>query len=85
MGQWAELLNSWNITNPILFDLPRETHRYFIELISNVPHIKTVLCTRFVQFLTGLSNCHELCLRLLVDLSKHDLRTVYVKIYCTRL
>ena len=53
-----------------------ETHRYFIEPISNVPHIKTVLCTRFVQFVTSLSNCHKLCIRLLVELSKHDLRTV---------
>ena len=63
----------------ILFDLPRETHRYFIEPISNVPHIKTVLWTRFVQFVTSLSNCHKLCIRLLVDLSKHDLRTVLCK------
>ena len=74
-----KLLNSWNIAIRILFDLPRETHRYFIEPISNVPHIKTVLCTRFVQFVTSLSNCHKLCIRLLVDLSKHDLRTVLCK------
>ena len=25
-----KLLNSWNIAIRILFDLPRETHRYFI-------------------------------------------------------
>ena len=47
-----------------------------IEPISNVPHIKTVLCTRFVQFITSLSNCHKLCIRLFVD---HDLRTVLCK------
>ena len=63
----------------ILFDLPRETHRYFIEPISNVPHIKTVLCTHFVQFVTSLSNCHKLCIRLFADLNKHDLITVICK------
>ena len=57
-----KLLNSWNIAIRILFDLP-------IEPISNVPHIKTVLCTRFVQFVTSLLNCQKLCIRLLVDLS----------------
>ena len=74
------MFNSWNIAIRILFDLPRETHRYFIEPISiNVPHIKTVLCTRFVQFVTSLLNCHKLCIRLLVDLSKDDLRSVLCK------
>ena len=55
------------------------THRYFIGPIYNVPHIKTVLCTRFVQFVTSLSNCNKLCIRLLVDLSKQDFSTVLCK------
>ena len=79
VGMFLKLLNSWNIAIRILFDLPRETYRYFIVPISNVPHIKTVLCTCFVQFVTNLSNCHKLCIRLLVDLSKHELRTVLCK------
>ena len=29
--------------------------------------------------MTSLSNCHKLCIRFLVDLSKHDLRTVLCK------
>ena len=67
-----KLKNSWNITIRIFFYLTRETHGYFIEPISNAPHIKTVLCTRFVQFVTSLSNCHKLCIGLLIGLSKHD-------------
>ena len=73
---FKELLNSWNIVIRILLNLPRETHRYFIKPISTVPHIKTVLCTRFEQFVTSLSNCHKLCIRIILDLSKPDLRTV---------
>ena len=74
-----KLHNSGNISILILIDLQRETHRYFIEHIPNVPHIKTVSWNRFVQFVTSLLNCHKLCIRLLVDLSKHDLRTVLCK------
>ena len=34
---------------------------------------------QFVQFVTSLINCHKLCIRLLVDLNKHDLITVLCK------
>ena len=54
-----KLLNSWKIAIRILFDLPRETHRYFIEPISIVPHIKTVLCTRFVQQTPSKGTDHQ--------------------------
>jgi len=69
-------MNSWNIAIHILFDLPREISLspFLIFLI-----LKKVLCPRFVQFVTSLSNCHKLCIRLIVDLSKQDLRTVICK------
>ena len=41
--------------------------------------LKQFYVPRFVQFVTSLSNSHKLCIRLLVDLSKHDLRTVLCK------
>ena len=51
-----KLLNSWNIAIRILIDLPRETHRYFIEPISNIPHIKKSfmpsfcsICDQFIK------------------------------------
>lgn len=58
-----------------MFDVPRDTHRFLIEPISNVPHVKTVLCSRFVQFYDSLLKCSKLSLRLLVNLSKGDHRT----------
>ena len=48
-----------------------EFMEYFIEPISNVPHIKTVLGTLFVQFVISLLNCKKLCILLLVNLSKY--------------
>ena len=34
---------------------------------------------QIVRFVTSLSNCQKLCIPFLVDLSKHDLRTVLCK------
>lgn len=69
------IYKSWNVAIRILFDVPRDTHRYFIETISNVLHVKTALCSRFVQFYDRLRNCSKLSIRLLVNLSKGDHRT----------
>ena len=71
VGMFKNVLNSWNIPIRILSYL-----LYFIEPIYNVSQIKTVYA---LQFVTSLSNCHKLCIRLLIDLSKHDLRTVLFK------
>ena len=64
---------------PLLFDLPRETHRYFIEQISGAQHIKTIFCSSFVQFVQSLDKCEKLSIRLLVNLSKNDFNTVLCK------
>ena len=39
-----KLYKSWNVSIRILFELPRDSHRYFIEPVSNVYHVKTLLC-----------------------------------------
>ena len=56
-----------------------EKHRYFIEQISGTQHIKTILCSRFVQFVQSLDKCEKLSIRLLVNLSKNDFNTVLCK------
>ena len=53
--------------------------RYFIEQISGTQHIKTILCSRFVQFVQSLDKCEKLSIRLLVNLSKNDFNTVLCK------
>ena len=60
---------SWNIAIRILFNLPRQTHRYLIESISESIHIKTMLCSRFVSFCNSLCNSSKLSIRLLYNLS----------------
>ena len=43
--------NSWNVSMRLMLDLPRETHRYLIEPLSNTPHIRKILIQRFLNFL----------------------------------
>ena len=59
---------TWN-----LFYSNKSTHRYFIE-----PHIK-MLYVLVLWLVISLSNFQKLCIRPLVDLSKHVLRTVLCK------
>ena len=70
------LYKSWNVAVRILFNVPRDTHRYLIESLSKVRHIKTVLCSRFVQFYNSLKECSRLSIRMLIKLSHNDYRTV---------
>ena len=74
-----KLYKSWNVCIRILFNLPRNTHRYLIEPISGVFHVKTLLCSRFVQFYKSLIESSKLSVRLLAYLSRGDFRTVFCK------
>ena len=44
------LENSWNKSFKIMYNLPIETHRYFIEPISGKPHAKTIMIKNFLRF-----------------------------------
>ena len=59
-----------------MFDVPWKTHRYLIEVISNCPHPKTLMCSRFVKFSNSLitSNCDSV--RYLGKLNREDKRTL---------
>ena len=50
------LEKSWNISQRILLDIPRNTHRYFIEPLSGTQHIQTSLRRRFIKFVDKI-NC----------------------------
>ena len=47
----VKFYTSWNTAIRILFGLPRQTNRYFMQQID----LKTMLCSRFVSF------CESMC------------------------
>ena len=44
------LENSWNLSMKIMFHLPVQTHRYFIEPITEKPHARTLMVKNFLRF-----------------------------------
>ena len=74
-----KLYSSWNTAVKVLFKLPYSTHRYFIEPISEINHVKTMLCSRFIAFNENLRSSPKLCIRLLFNMCKNDARTILCK------
>ena len=49
-NECKKLFNQWNVLICTAWDIKRETHRRFIEGISESDHLKKVLCTRSINF-----------------------------------
>jgi len=60
----------------ILFNVPRDTHRYLIESISQCLHVKTMLTSRCVSFHEIIKASSKLCIRFLSNLCEYNLNTV---------
>ena len=63
------LENSYNVSFRATYDLPRQTHRYFVEAISGQKHLKSVLIKRFLNFIEQIKECPK-------DIVNHLLRNI---------
>ena len=68
---------AWNNACRMTFKVPRTTHRYLIETISNCSHPRVFLSSRFVKFHKTLIDCGKPVIRTLAILFKNELRTFY--------
>ena len=73
------MYNAFSICVRHAFKLPWNSHKFFIEPITNVSHLKTQLCSRFVKFVEKNEKCSKPIIRLLSTLCKADNRTVYCR------
>ena len=60
----------------MIWELPHATHTCFLESLSPVPHLQSVLNGRFVGFIQSLRNPKNELLPLLFNLTCSDLSTV---------
>ena len=74
-----KLYKSWNVAVRICFGVPVTTHRYLIEPLSGVPHAKSMLCSRLVNFTKQLKLCAKPAVNLLAMLYLGDRRTTLGK------
>ena len=61
----VRLEKSWNISQRLMLGLHRETHRYFLEPISQTKHITFHLYKRFVKFINQMMGSKKKVLRIL--------------------
>ena len=59
-----------------MFDLPRETHCYLIEGVSEQDHVRTLLAKRFLNFIQAVRNSKKQVLRSLLRVVEYDTLSV---------
>ena len=69
------VFNTWSTSVRKMFRLNRRSHRYLIEPISEMPHIKQALIQRSVGFMKRLSSSQKDVLRKAFEICKKDCRT----------
>ena len=73
------LYRAWNVTMRQALNLPRNTHRYLIEAVSNCLHLKVMLCSRYCKFVNAIMTSPKYPVRLMGSLCLNDQRTIMGK------
>ena len=66
---------TWNVAMRLMLDVPRETHRYLIEPLSNVKHIRSILMKRFLSFLCQIRQSNKSASKFLLETILLDARS----------
>ena len=74
-----KLYRSWNVAVRVCFGVPTTTHRYLVEPLSGVQHVKNMLCSRLVKFLDQLKLCGKPAVTFMAMLYMEDRRTTLGK------
>ena len=70
-----KFFTSWNRMIRNVFKLPYNSHRYLIEPISGITHLKTMLSDRFFKFYDSVMNCNKKLTRELAHIQSRDCRS----------
>ena len=60
---------------PKLLSIPRNTHRYFIEPLTEMKHIKFALLKRFVNFVNNLAKSTKMVIKNMLSSVKYECRS----------
>ena len=70
-----QLVNSWSVATRHMWDLPRESHRYFMEELGGT-HAQTMLYSRFVSFIQRIRKHPKFPLQFLLNITKDNVMSV---------
>ena len=71
----VRLEHTWNISQRKLLSIPRNTHRYFIEPLTETKHIKFALLKRFVNFVNNLAKSTKMVIKNMLSCVKYECRS----------
>ena len=66
------IYKAWNVSMRLACNVPRTTHRYLIEAISDCLHLKVMLASRLVKFHNALKGSDKMGIRLLAGISENS-------------
>ena len=76
-SEWVEKFEkSWNISMRIMLGIPRETHCYLIEPLSEQIHMKSLISSRFLGFISRIRRSKKVALRSMLKTIEYDTRSV---------
>ena len=70
------LEHSWNTAVRLMYNLPLQAHRYFIEPMSEVNHLKFILIERFLGFIDQIHKPGKTIPKHILKYKEHDVRSV---------
>ena len=71
------LYTTWNNVIRNLFNLPRCTHRYLLEPVSETPHLMSMLTNRFIKFYNSLYYSVKPIVKNLRIIQEKDMRSTF--------
>ena len=72
-AEHLQLNKSWNTAMKIIWDLPYATHTRFLESLSPVPHLESVLTGRYLGFLNNFLKTSNSALGLIFSNCKYNI------------
>ena len=71
-----KLEKTWNVSVRRMFNLPWQTHCYLVEPVSQQPHVKTLMASRFLNFVQSIRRSKKIAIRNLLKSIEFDTRSV---------
>lgn len=69
------LENSWSVSVRHMWDLPNNSHRYFVEPLGGI-HARSMLVSRYVSFMQSTKRSPKFTVQLLLQMVQNDMETV---------
>ena len=75
-GREAQMMeNTLHTSFRLMYELPVNTHRYFVEAVSEETHVRTLLCKRFLGFIEQINKSQKSLPKQLLESIRLDTRS----------